>query len=179
MRHVPLLAPVAAALVALLVSVAPGSAQAADAGTLYRQFLEAQNRGDVAAQLALLTDDAVIVADFAGGLCSFTAPCVGKAAIRRELERRVAAGAQTMIPAFQVSGDTATARIELRNPVTRSAGIERAILVNTIVARGGRIASVRSLLDTADPQTAGALAVLRGETAPTPAAAPVQIPRSR
>jgi ketosteroid isomerase-like protein len=174
MRHASRLPPVAAALVALLVSVAAVSAQPADAGTLYRQFLEAQNRGDVAAQLALLTDDAVIVADFAGGLCTPTAPCVGKAAIRRELERRVAAGAQSMIPAFQLSGDTATARIELRNPVTRSAGIERAILVNTIVARGGRIASVRSLLDTADPQTAGAVAVLRGPAGP---AAPAQIPR--
>ena len=178
MRHVSLLAPVAAALVALLVSAAAVAAQPADAGTLYRQFLEAQNRRDVAAQLALMTDDATIVSEVAGSLCTPTAGCVGRAAIRRELERRAAGGTQTSPPTSQVSGDTATNRIEVRNAATQRAGIERAILVTTVVARDGRIASIRALLDTTDPQTAGALAALRGQAAPAPAAAPAQIPRS-
>ena len=91
----------------------------------------------------------------------------------------MASGAQTSIPMSQVSGDTATSRIEVRNPVTQRAGIARAIVVTTVVAREGRIASIRAQLDTTDPQTAGALAVLRGQAAPAPAAAPAQIPRPR
>ena len=172
MRQVMLVISAAPMLAALLVSAATVWAQGSDAGALYRQFLEAQNRRDVGAQLALMTDDATIVTDVAESLCPTPVGCVGKAAIQRELDRRAASGVQATIPQAQVTGDTATARIEIRNPVTQRAGIDRAILVNTIVERGGKIASVRAFLDTTDPQTASALAALRGQAA----AAPDQVP---
>src|SRR4030088_3433447 len=54
--------------------------------SLAEQDLAAESRGDVAAAVALYSDDAIIQY---GGLC--WTPCVGKAAIRKELERRVAA----------------------------------------------------------------------------------------
>jgi len=53
---------------------------------LAEQDLAAESRGDVAAALALYSDDAIVQY---GGLC--WTPCVGKAAIQKELERRVAA----------------------------------------------------------------------------------------
>src|SRR4051794_20017999 len=53
---------------------------------LAEQDLIAESRGDVAAALALYHDDAIVQY---GGLC--WTPCVGKAAIEKELERRVAA----------------------------------------------------------------------------------------
>ena len=178
MRQIMLVISAAPMLAALLVSAATVWAQGSDAGDLYRQFLEAVNRRDVDAALALYTDDATIVTDVAGSLCPPPVGCVGKAAIQRELERRAASGVQAAIPQVQVTGDTATARIEIRNPVTQRAGVDRAVLVNTIVERGGKIASVRSFLDTNDPQTASALAALRGQAAAAPGQGPAVLPQS-
>src|SRR5688572_25916309 len=116
MRRIMLVIFAVPVLAALLVSTATVRAQGSDAGVLYQQFVEAQNRGDVGAQLALMTDDATIVTDVPGSLCP--APpvgCVGKAAIQRELERRAASGVQTAMPQVQLTGDTAVAPIEVRN----------------------------------------------------------------
>ena len=172
MRQIMLVIFAVPVLAALLVSTATVWAQGSDAGALYRQFIEAANRRDVDAALALFTDDATIVSDVAGSLCPPPAGCVGKAAIQREVERRVASGAQVAIPQARVTGDTAIAQVEIRNPVTQRAGIDRAVLVNTIVERGGKIASVRAFLDTTDPQTASALAALRGQAAAAPGQGP-------
>jgi hypothetical protein len=56
----------------------PAPAQV-DPASLAEQDLAAESRGDVAAALALYSDDAIVQY---GGLCS--SPCVGKAAIRKE-----------------------------------------------------------------------------------------------
>jgi ketosteroid isomerase-like protein len=172
MRQIMLVIFAAPVLAALLVSTATVRAQGSDAGALYRQFLEAQNRGDVGAQLALLTDDATIVVDGPGSLCPPPAGCVGKAAIQRQLELRVATGAQSAIPQAQVTGDTAIAQIEVRNPELQRAGIDRILYNNTIVERGGKIASVRAVLDPTDPGTASLLAALRARAAAAPGQGP-------
>ncbi len=143
--------------------------QGSDAAALYAQFVEAQNVGNVATQLGLLTDDATIVSGFGATLCPPPAGCAGKAAIQQELARRVASGVQTSTPQTHLDGDTATARNEVRNPVTEAAGIERAIVILTIVERGGKIASIESHLDTTDAQTASVLDALRVPSAPAPA----------
>src|SRR6266487_112507 len=57
-----------------------------DPAALMKQHVEAIARGNAAGALALYAEDAVIDG---GGLCA-VAPCVGKAAIQTELERRVA-----------------------------------------------------------------------------------------
>src|ERR1700720_1404557 len=51
--------------------------------SLAEQDLAAESRGDVAGALTLYSDDAIVQY---GGLC--WTPCVGKAAIQQELERR-------------------------------------------------------------------------------------------
>ena len=75
---------VLASMLALLVST-PAPAKE-DPVSLAQRELAAENRGDVAGALALYSDDAIVQY---GGLC--WTPCVGKAAIQKELERRVAA----------------------------------------------------------------------------------------
>jgi len=80
-------AALAAGLTALcLLTVAAGATAQGSPEDVQQQLLSALARGDVAAALALFTDDAVI--DSQSGLCA-DAPCVGKAAIRKDLERLV------------------------------------------------------------------------------------------
>ena len=59
-----------------------------------KQHVEAIARGNAAGALALYAEDAVIDG---GGLCA-VAPCVGKAAIQKELERRVAYPTESQNP---------------------------------------------------------------------------------
>lgn len=77
--------------------------------SLAQRDLAAESRGDVAAALALYSDDAVVQN---GGLC--WTPCVGKAAIQKELERRVAAKNRFTIIGKYVSGNVAVIQTELR-----------------------------------------------------------------
>src|SRR5438874_11631281 len=75
-------------LLAAMLVLAPSTPAPAevDPASLAERDLAAESRGDVAAALALYSDDAIVQY---GGLC--WTPCVGKAAIQKELERRVAA----------------------------------------------------------------------------------------
>src|SRR5438045_733488 len=81
-------AALSASLLALAMST-PTPAQV-DPASLAEQDLAAESR--CAAALALYGDDAIVQY---GGLC--WSPCIGKAAIRKELERRVAAKNQFKI----------------------------------------------------------------------------------
>jgi hypothetical protein len=94
----------------------------ADPEAIAWQFIEAHNRGDIEAALALLADDAMVV-NAAGDLCA-PSPCVGKAAIRRQLEWWVAVGTQYTTISAQVSGTTVTARLELRRGLVSVADAE-------------------------------------------------------
>jgi len=64
------------------------------------QIFAADDRGNVTGLLAFLTDDAVMDGL---GLCA-QSPCVGKDAIRKEFERRVAARPRTTRIDAQTSG---------------------------------------------------------------------------
>src|SRR6266446_4959342 len=74
-----------------------------------RRYVEAVNRGDVTAIVALFTDDATVAH---GRIC--TPPCVGDlAAVRRQYEQDVASAIKLTIVDSQVSGNTVSIRIEL------------------------------------------------------------------
>ncbi len=114
--------------------------------------ITALNRGDVAGAMATFADDAV----FEGlGLCAAT-PCVGKAAIQKEMEREVADHTIfTGVGVSRASGDTLTgSRSEIRSDSIKAAGIERIIASGTTVIKGDKISSIRHVLDTTDAQTA-------------------------
>ncbi|MBI2320964.1 MAG: nuclear transport factor 2 family protein [Chloroflexi bacterium] len=115
---------------------------------LLRQHYEARNRDDAAAALESFTDDAV----FEVATCR--PACVGKEAIRRELEGGVAVHRRQTISNLQVSGNTVTFRIESRTDNIRAAGLERIVASATAEFRDGKIAILRSVQDMSDPQTA-------------------------
>jgi hypothetical protein len=96
-----------ASMFAVAVST-PAPAQV-DPASLAQQELAAESRGDVTAALALYSDDAIVQY---GGLC--WTPCVGKAAIQKEMERRVAAKNRWTIIGKYVSGNVAVVQTELQ-----------------------------------------------------------------
>lgn len=146
-----------AAATLLLATAAPLAAQV-DPVALDRASVEALNRGDVAAAVALFTDDVVLQA---GARCGQT-PCVGKDAVRQEMEREVAQHLHLTHSVIQVSGLTVLAGDEIREDDTQVPGpdpIERLVVKTTIEVRGDKIASIRSMPDPSDNQTARFFAV--------------------
>ena len=137
---------------------APAPAQTGPA-LLAAQDMAAQSRGDVDAALALYSDDASVQG---GGLC--WTPCVGKAAIRQELERRVEATNHAAIVGEYVSGNVAAVKTEVRvgpagksgpgGSVQWSPGVDRLVVWNLYEARDGKIAFVTLVGERTDPQTA-------------------------
>jgi hypothetical protein len=137
----------------MLAAAAGGSVAHAEPLTVQQQLLDALARGDVGAALALFTEDAVI--DTESGLCA-KAPCVGKAAIRKDFERYVADKSRRVTPLnTYVSGDVMVTRFEARSATIQKAGVDRVILWGIREMRGDKIASSRCCLpDRTDPQTA-------------------------
>jgi hypothetical protein len=134
-------------MLALAVST-PAPAQV-DPASLAERDLAAQTRGDVAAALALYSDQAIIQY---GGLC--WTPCVGKAAIQKELERRVAAKNQFKVIGKYVSGNVAVVQTELRIGYIEQSGVDRVVVWNIYEVAGDKIAVATLVGQRTDPQTA-------------------------
>jgi hypothetical protein len=126
----------------------PAPAQV-DPASLAQQELAAESRGDVAAALALYSDDAIVQY---GGLC--WTPCVGKAAIQKELERRVAAKNRWTIIGKYVSGNVAVVQTELQIGYIEKSGVDRVVVWNIYEVKGDKIAVVTLVGQRTDPQTA-------------------------
>jgi hypothetical protein len=154
-----------ASMLALAVST-PTPAQV-DPASLAQRDVAAQSRGDVAVSLALYGDDAIVQG---GGLC--WTPCVGKAAVQKELERRVAAKNHAKIIGQYVSGNVAVVKTEVRlidkfgAPIEWSPGVDRIIVWNIYEVTGGKIAVVTLVGQRTDPQTARFIAWLRSQQQP-------------
>ncbi|SRR6266851_2265644 len=127
---------VLASMLALAVST-PAPAKD-DPASLAQRDLAAESRGDAAAALALYSDDAIVQY---GGLC--WPPCVGKAAIQKELERRV----------------------EAKNRFEGS-GVDRVIVWCIYETKGDKIAVVTLVGQRTDPQTARFIAWLQSQPSP-------------
>ena len=143
----------------LAVAVCRQAAAQADPATLAQQDVAAESRGDVAAAIALYSDDAIIQN---GGLC-WTA-CVGKAAVEKEIERRVAARNRATIVGKYVSGNVAVVETEVRigaadkpgaeGYVEWSPGVDRIVVWNIYEMKEGKIAVATLVGQRTDPQTA-------------------------
>ena len=136
-----------ASMLALAVST-PAPAEV-DPASLAEQDLAAESRGDVAAALALYSDDAIIQY---GGLC--WTPCVGKAAVQKELERRVGAKNQWKIIGKYVSGNVAVVKTELQIGYIEPSGVDRVVVWCIYETKGDKIAVVTLVGQRTDPQTA-------------------------
>jgi hypothetical protein len=115
---------------------------------LAEQDLAAESRGDVAAALALYRDDAIVQY---GGLC--WTPCIGKAAIEKELERRVAAKNEWKIVGKYVSGNVAIVQAELKIGYIEYTGVDHVVVWSIYEVTGDKIAAVTLAGQRTDPQT--------------------------
>jgi len=120
-----------------------------DPASLAEQELAAESRGDVAAAVALYADDAIVQY---GGLCAPT--CVGKAAIQKELERRVGAKNRWTVVGRYVSGNVAVIKTELQIGYVEASGVDRVIVWCIYETKGDKIAAVTLAGQRTDPQTA-------------------------
>jgi hypothetical protein len=129
-----------------------------DPASLAEQDMAAESRGDVAAALTLYSDDAIVQN---GGLC--WTPCVGKTAIQKELERRVAAKNQFKIIGKYVSGNVAVVQTELRIGYIEQSGVDRVVVWNIYEVTGDKIAVATLVGRRTDPQTARFIEWLRSQ----------------
>ena len=133
----------------LVLAVSTPAPAQVDPASLAERDLAAESRGDVAAALALYNDDAIVQY---GGLC--WTPCVGKAAIEKELERRVAAQNRWTIIGKYVSGNVTVIQTELRIGYIEKSGVDRVIVWCIYEMKGDKIAVVTLVGQRTDPQTA-------------------------
>jgi ketosteroid isomerase-like protein len=142
MRHRVASAVLFAATVAVLTRV--GFAQT-DPIAVFRQAIDARNRGDIVAMMALFTDGAVRE----DGSCQ--PPCVGLAAVRRSVQKNIDEHFQANVTSTEGAGDTVTARAEISSDALRAHGIEKRMTSYTIKLRGGKIARWTSPLPPKTP----------------------------
>ena len=97
----------------------------------------------------MYADDAIIQY---GGLC--WTPCVGKEAIRKELERRVEARNKWKIVGKYVAGNVAVVQAELQIGFIEASGVDRVVIWNIYETKGDKIAVATLAGQRTDPQTA-------------------------
>jgi ketosteroid isomerase-like protein len=130
------------AAVASLPSI--GLAQS-DSVAIFRQAIDARNRGDIAAMMALFADDAVRE----DGSCQ--PPCVGLTAVRASFQKNIDEHFQSKVTSAEGSGDTVTARAEISSDAFRARGIEKRMTSYTVKLRDGKIVSWTSPLPPQAP----------------------------
>lgn len=149
------------------------AAQTPDLARIYRQAIEAINRGDVNGALALMTEDVQLQ----GTPGCLAAPCRGKTAVRQDLEQDAAAHLQIQsLGSILVSGNTVKANTAHRADLLRGTGISRIIINETATFQGDKISRLVFEPESTDPQSA---ALVRLLTAGPPPAAPAQPPAVR
>src|ERR1043165_6198027 len=116
-----------------------------DPVAIFRQAIDARNRGDIAAMMALFADDAVRE----DGSCQ--PPCVGLAAVRASFQKNIDEHFQSKVTSAEGSGDTVTAKAEISSDAFRARGIEKRMTSYTVKLRGGKIVSWTSPLPPQPP----------------------------
>jgi ketosteroid isomerase-like protein len=119
-------------LLAVTCGVPAVSAQS-DPVSIFRQAIEARNRGDLDGTMRFFASD-VVRED---GACQ--TPCVGVAAVRRSFEKNIADHFQATLTSVERSGDTVTGRAEIRSDVWHAQGIDHRNTSYTIKLRDGKI----------------------------------------
>jgi ketosteroid isomerase-like protein len=121
----------------------PAAFAQSDPVSIFRQAIEARNRGDLDGMMQFFASDAVRE----DGSCQ--PPCVGAAAVRRSFEKNVAEHFQASLTSVEGSGDTVTGRAEIRSDAFRAKGIDHRATSYTIKFRGGKIVRWSSPLPVA------------------------------
>ena len=116
-----------------------------DPVAIFRQAIDARNRGDIVAMMALFTDDAVRE----DGACQ--PPCVGLAAVRASFQKNIDEHFQAKVTSAEGSGDIVTARAEISSDAFRARGIEKRMSSYTVKLRDGKITRWTSPLPPQSP----------------------------
>jgi hypothetical protein len=130
----------------------PGAvgAQGVDRAVIVQQWIDARNRYDVDAVMALLTDTAVAAH---GRQCLLPTPCVGEAN-RPVFTGDAPAQAQHTIINMQGYGAAIVGQIEVRSNAIRAADVERVVSTFLIQIPQDKISAYIGIPDVTDPQTA-------------------------
>ena len=118
----------------------PGAFAQSDPVTIFRQAIDARNRGDLEGMMQFFASDAMRH----DGSCN--PPCVGEAAVRRSFEKNIAEHFQASLIAVEGEGDTVTGRAEIRSDVFRAQGVDHRLTSYTVKFRGDKIVSWSSPL---------------------------------
>ncbi len=124
---------VSTVLFAAMVVLPSGVFAQTDPVAVFRQAIDARNRGDIAAMMALFTHDAVRE----DGSCR--PPCVGIDAVRSSVQKNIDEHFQANVISAEGAGDTVTARAEITSDAFRAVGVEKRMTSYTIQLRGGKI----------------------------------------
>jgi hypothetical protein len=134
---------------------------ATDLRVLFQQQNDAQNRGDVAGVMATYAEDASV----RGGFLCTPAPCVGKAAIQAEVERRIAQKAQVEVLSLRESSGTATGVLQVTEAGFASCGVQRILVNFTFVVKNDKMSTWTSAPDPNDAQSSRYLACIAARMA--------------
>jgi len=121
------------------------TAAEADLVSIFRQAIDDRNRGDLDALMKHFASDAVRE----DGSCQ--PPCVGLDAVRRSFQSNIAEHFQATLTSVEGSGETVTARSEIRSDAFRARGIESRPSSYTIMFKNGKIVRWSSPLPPANP----------------------------
>jgi hypothetical protein len=124
------------ACLVVLFAVTFGAATAfAQSGpiSIFRQAIEARNRGDLYGLMQFFASDAVRE----DGSCQ--PPCVGVAALRRSFEKNIAEHFHATLTSVEGSGDTVTGGAEISSDTFRARGIDHRTTSYTVKFKDGKI----------------------------------------
>jgi ketosteroid isomerase-like protein len=121
----------------------PTALAQSDPVSIFRQAIEARNRGDLDGMMQFFASEAVRE----DGSCQ--PPCVGVAAVRRSFEKNIAEHFHARLTSVEGSGDTVTGRAEINSDALRAKGIAHRTTSYTIKFGGGKIVRWSSPLPVA------------------------------
>lgn len=126
----------------------PASNEGADVATVDAAFKKSFLSGDLDATMDLFAPETVEISPF--GVFP------GKPAIRNSVETfmRANPGFQATFSDSQIVDNTAVHRVTVTSKAIQATGIDRFVLIHTLVVSRGRIVSLSQQLDLTDPQTA-------------------------
>jgi hypothetical protein len=139
----------------------------------YSRYAAARERGNAREAAAAFAPWAVW---YGTGPCRPT-PCVGREAVRREIERRLSQGVRVDVTGVKASDGVVAATVELRWHALELDGVPRLVGTEAVVTDGDSIASLRFRLDTTDGPTARFVATHQpaADWAPGPAGLPTML----
>lgn len=130
------------ALIAMICG-APSAFAQSDPVSIFRQAIEARNRGDLDGMMQFFASDAMRE----DGSCQ--PPCIGVAAVRQSFEKNIAQHFHASLTSVEGLGDTVTGNAEIYSDAIRAQGIDHRMTSYTIKFRGDKIVRWSSPLPVA------------------------------